>query len=1135
MPEDKLKTMKSYKTRLFAIIFFFCAGIKCISQIESLRFEHLGIEEGLSAESISAILQDTKGYIWFGTWDGLNKYDGYTFTKYRFDPFDSNSLSSNFIYTIWEDKQGSIWLGTNDGLCKFDRYSEKFTRYKPDPKSKFADPNISAINEDRNGMMWVANFSDGPCRFDRQTGEFLPGNFDLKGINSICKDKAGDLWIGPGGLHQLVVQPAKPGHLPEVKIKHYRPVPANPDSLSDGNVSSVFADKEGILWIATNNGVNSFDKKRNIFKRYQHDPKDIHSISSNMMDEWFGRNFAEDQEGNLWIATNGGINKLNRDRTAFTRYNHDSTAPHSLSSDLISSLFIDRSGILWAGTKRGKLNKAKLIQKPFGQSRNIPGNINSLSDNTVTAIWEDFSGIVWIGTDGGGLNRWDKKTNKFTYYKRDPGNAKTLRSDVVNAILEDRDGQLWISNGEFLSKLNKQTGEFIHYNSVEKKYNNSDPPQIFSITEDHDGVIWLGADYRVINFDKKTGKFPRYYYHNEADSTSICDHGATTIFADSRNNIWIGHGSKGTDRLNKRTGIITHYRHNPNDSASISSNVVNSFYEDTKGNLWLATQGGGLCHFNYQTGKFTTYTDKNGLSDNSVFSILEDNKNHLWLGTGNGISRFDLVTRKFTNYDEKDGLVGRVFAAGERDRTPHYKGKDGIFYFGGPNGFNFFHPDQIKADSTLAPVVITQFKLFDSLIKGANELKEIVLDYDENYFSFEFSSLSYANPEKNQYAYKLEGVDKDWVYSGSRHYTSYTNIGPGTYTFKVKATNSDGIWNNEGLSFTVIIQPPWWKTWWAYSVYGLLLIAVAIAIYRYQRQRVIRIEREKAQKKELEQAKEIEKAYHELKTTQQQLIQSEKMASLGELTAGIAHEIQNPLNFVNNFSEVSNELIDEMKTELENNNKEDAIAIAGDVKQNLEKILLHGKRADAIVKGMLQHSRSSSGIKEPTDINAIADEYLRLAYHGLRAKDKNFNATTQTDFDESIGRINIIPQDIGRVILNLITNAFYAVTEKKKTPQSAAGGGVEYEPTVKVSTKKVGNKVLINVKDNGNGIPQKVLDKIFQPFFTTKPTGQGTGLGLSLSYDIIKAHGGEIKVETKEGDSTEFIISLPLKEKEILK
>ena len=281
----------------------------------------------------------------------------------------------------------------------------------------------------------------------------------------------------------------------------------------------------------------------------------------------------------------------------------------------------------------------------------------------------------------------------------------------------------------------------------------------------------------------------------------------------------------------------------------------------------------------------------------------------------------------------------------------------------------------------------------------------------------------------------------------------------------------------------------------------------------------------------LKQKEEIQKTLDELKSTQTQLIQSEKMASLGELTAGIAHEIQNPLNFVNNFSELSNELIDEMNTELEKGDIEEAKAIATDIKQNLEKINHHGKRADAIVKGMLQHSRSSSGKKEPTDINALCDEYLRLSYHGLRAKDKSFNATIKTDFDQSIGKINIVPQDIGRVVLNLLTNAFYAVNEKNTLQQAPQKVGTQqdenYEPTVSISTKNIGNNIEIKVTDNGNGIPQKVLDKIFQPFFTTKPTGQGTGLGLSLSYDIVKAHGGELKVETKEGEGAIFIITLP--------
>jgi signal transduction histidine kinase len=302
-----------------------------------------------------------------------------------------------------------------------------------------------------------------------------------------------------------------------------------------------------------------------------------------------------------------------------------------------------------------------------------------------------------------------------------------------------------------------------------------------------------------------------------------------------------------------------------------------------------------------------------------------------------------------------------------------------------------------------------------------------------------------------------------------------------------------------------------------YSLVGGLVLLAFFATYMVRANRI----RQRINREVISQKNQLEQALGELKATQAQLIQSEKMASLGELTAGIAHEIQNPLNFVNNFSEVSNELIDEMKDEIRKSNYEEVIAIADDVKQNLEKINHHGKRADAIVKGMLQHSRSSTGQKEPTDINELCDEYLRLAYHGLRAKDNSFNASFKTDFDPNIGNINIVPQDIGRVLLNLINNAFYVVNEKAKTAMAA------YEPVVTVATKKSGSQVEISVSDNGNGIPQKVMDKIFQPFFTTKPTGQGTGLGLSLSYDIVKAHRGEIKVNTKENEGAEFIIQLP--------
>ncbi len=829
------------------------------------------MEQGMSNETVTNIFQDTMGYLWFGTFDGLNKYDGYSFTKYQLDPFDSNSLFQNFIYTIWEDTYGAIWVSSFDGLCKFDRSTEKFTRYKPSAKARFSDPNISAINEDSDGMIWVGSHSGGLCRFDRQTGKFLDEYFDLgyhmqpgdkaglkDNVNCIYKDRSGTLWVGTTtGLHKIILTTTKAGQLSRVDIKDYRHDPTNKNTLSANEVTSILEDSTGIIWVATQNGLNSFHPGKGIFKRYMNDPNNIHSISSNNMQLWFGKHLAEDQERNLWICTDKGLNKLNSDRTIFTAYSHNPGDANSLSSNIVISIKIDQEGILWAGSLNGKLNKVNLKQKSFELKRNSPNSLNSLSNNQVTSILEDADGIIWIGTFGGGLNRWDKKNNEFTHFRSNPSNPKTLKHDAVHAILEDREGHLWIANGDVLSRLNKVTREFTHFYSTTRNYHELDHQLIYSFTEDREGLLWLGTGNGIKSFNKRTAEFT-HYNHNPSDSNGLSDYVAVAVFADSKDNIWIGHGSKATDRLNKRSSQFVHYTHDPYDPGSISSNIVNCFYEDSKGNIWLGTSSGGLCYFDYQTEEFTTYTDKHGLPNNTVYSILEDSQNHLWLGTSNGLSRFDPVTKTFTNYDYKDGLQSNVFGAGdERQRGGHFRGTDGTLYFGGDNGLNFFDPFQIKANSYIAPIVITQFKIFDEPVQGANESKQIVLNYNQNYFSFEFSSLSFLNPVKNQYAYKLEGVDKDWVYSGSRRYVAYTNIDPGKYTFRVKGTNNDGIWNKEGTSISIIINPPWCSTWWAYIVYALLFAGLVYAYIRYRTNKIrmqheIIVEKHKATELEMQ-------------------------------------------------------------------------------------------------------------------------------------------------------------------------------------------------------------------------------------------------------------------------------------------
>jgi signal transduction histidine kinase len=583
--------------------------------------------------------------------------------------------------------------------------------------------------------------------------------------------------------------------------------------------------------------------------------------------------------------------------------------------------------------------------------------------------------------------------------------------------------------------------------------------------------------------------------------------------------LWIGtYNGGGLNLFDRQTGKFKHY---------LKGVSVVFLYEDSDSVLWVGTDG-GIYHYTPSSDAFTMFADPKGSfkSDElSVNSIAEDDKKNLWMSTSLGIIKINAARKEVGIYGRNSGVDPNnliFFSA--------HKWLNGALSFGAVDGYYNFSPDSLSSNSRPPKIVFTDFRIGDELVKPSgngplkiplDEASEIRLGHTQNIFSFDFAGIHYTSPGENRHLFMLENYDNTWRQAGSEHSAYYFHVPPGRYIFHLKVASSNGVWSEKAIA--IIIAPPWWRTWWAYCIYGLLFIAAAFAVHRYQKARVLKKERERTQARELAQAKEIEKAYHELKTTQSQLVQQEKMASLGELTAGIAHEIQNPLNFVNNFSDVNKELADELEQEIEKGNYTDARVIAKNLRENEEKINHHGRRADAIVKSMLQHSRISSGQREPTDINVLCDEYLRLAYHGLRAKDKSFNAKFETNFDNSIAKINVIQQDLGRVLLNLINNAFYAVSEKQKQNISA------YEPIVTVSTRKLANNVEIKVSDNGNGIPKKVLDKIFQPFFTTKPTGQGTGLGLSLAYDVIKAHGGEIKVETKEGEGSEFIIQLPTK------
>ena len=1147
---NAFETTLKYKLFSF-LVFSLCLSNISTAQTKQLKFTKIEGSNGVTLGKINAITQDSEGFMWFSdqTNGAIVRYDGSYMTRYQNDPKDPESLGSAYPECIFADPTGIIWVGAG-GLNRLDPVSGTFTHYRHDPNDaeSLSSNAVVAIQMDHLGYLWVGTIK-GLDRLDIKTGKF----------------------------------------------DHFSHDPNDPTSLSHDKVRAIYEDREGTLWIGTGEpwvqnpegGLNKFDRSNGTFTRYLHDPNEANSLVSNKV-----RAIFEDSKGNFWIGTDkDGLHTLDRKSGKFTRYSYDPKQPEKLSRppvnkvvgyDHITFILEDAEEKLWIGTAANGINRYDPVSQKIVHFGNDADKSGSFLDNSSWWGYASKDGLVWLATEEENLFKIDLRNIHIPHFEIDGLNR---------SLLEETPFIMWMGTKKGVVRKNLKSGTsqgFVHEPLNENSISSNFISEIF---KDKEGILWVGTANGLNRYDAETGSFTRYL-HDPNDSTSLSGYAITDIHEDQDLNFWVGTNNSGLNLLDRATGKFTHFRQDDKDNSSIGDDHLTEILEGEKNELWIGLQGyGGVSKMDRKTGKFRQYLpgyatsdlykdksgilwagtrnglyrydktlddfyplskDSTGIDINSVvISIIEDNEDNLWISTLTGIYKLNNSRDNLVHFGEESGVItsdkDRLF------RASGYKASDGKLFFCDSKGYYSFYPAEFNIPLDESPLCFTSFWLNNrSLVpdkkgplkEALNDTKEILLDHDENEFAFSFTSIDYRTSANKIMYYKLENYDTDWREARIEDKVNYIMVPPGDYSFRIKAVNSrNGVWSEKSLG--VIVAPPWWTTWWAYTIYGILFIAAIFIADRVQRRRLLAKSQAKAKEKELAQAKEIKKAYTKLKATQTQLIQSEKMASLGELTAGIAHEIQNPLNFVNNFSEVSNELIDEMNEEIEKGDLEEAKAVADDIKQNLEKINHHGKRADAIVKGMLQHSRSSSGVKESADINALADEYLRLAYHGLRAKDKSFNATIETNFDESVGTIDVVPQDIGRVILNLITNAFYACTERSRSATNekassakasasaeASGDGraedTKYEPMVTVSTKKEGDKVIVTVQDNGNGIPKKVLEKIFQPFFTTKPTGQGTGLGLSLSYDIVKAHGGELNVKTKENEGTEFTIILPV-------
>jgi PAS domain S-box-containing protein len=799
-----------------------------------LRFERFSLTDGLSQNSVLAMLQDKQGYLWFGTQDGLNRYNGYEFTVFKHDPEDANSLSYSGVISLLQDRAGAIWAGTwGGGLNRYDPVSGRFTRYQHDPADpdSLANDIVPALLEDSQGRLWVATNGGGLDLFDPASGKFThhasdpaqASSLSSNHISALLEDPSGQLWVGTGGfgvpgsgLNRF--DPASG------KAQVYRSDAQDPQTISSDSISAIVRGPDGALWIGTGgyavagNGLNRFDPAAGTFTRYVNRPDQPASLGGNDI-----LNLFLDPAGVLWIALYGaGLDRLdlNQPEGKFIHSRNDPFNPQSLSSDQTWALLMDRSGVMWIGSVNGGLNKLNPQVQSFGLFRNEPGNENSLSYNVVGPMVEDGNGGIWIGTYGGGLNHYEPTTGKFTRY-RDP---EQPGAPVMSLLIDSR-GVFWVGTLTGMMRFDPISGERKRYTHDPAQPTSLGHDSVSGLIEDAQGRIWVATLSGLDVFDRERETFTH---------TQIPDlGGVVTLYRAKDDALWVGSWGTGLFRLDTATyrdGLVSsqRYANDAQNSRSLSDNSIWAIQQDQSGTLWIGT-GGGLNRFDAATGSFKRYRAKDGLPNENILCILEAGED-LWISTNDGLVRFDPQTEAMRVFDASDGMQSNEFDSGSCLKTSR-----GEMLFGGVDGLNLFKPGEIQDNPSPPPVVITSFRIFNEPV-AANLAggTPIRLSYRQNFISFEFTALDFRAPQKNRYEYRLEGFDRDWVDAANRRYTSYTNLAGGDYTFRVRAANNDGVWNEEGIAIPIHIEPPFYATWWFAGLGILLGLAVVGAAVRWR-------------------------------------------------------------------------------------------------------------------------------------------------------------------------------------------------------------------------------------------------------------------------------------------------------------